>query len=127
MQGAPDRHPLAARLTTIATLITLAGGIAGGWWYILDERERSLAQSDTLRSVRAEQELIRRELQAQTQTLATIREVQREILDTLERRFDKVEDGHDRLAREITDGIRAIALELGRASPCRDREQRLAE
>ena len=113
-----ERHPTAVWVTILTTIVTIAGAVAGGWWFILDERERSINQSQTQGEIRAEQVLIRRELQS----LPAIREVQKQILELLDRRFDNIEAGHDRIVREVTDGFRAIALELGRASACRDGE-----
>ena len=115
-----NNHPTATWVTILGTLITTAAAVAGGWYFILDERERSIEQNDGIHKVQDEQVLIRRELSAQTLSLAEIREMQREIMAVLERRFDKIEGGHDRIVGEITDGIRTLAIELGKASSCRE-------
>ena len=109
-----DKHPIAIWSSIIITLVTMAAGVAGSWYYITDERERSIEQSKRLADIRREQENIRKELALQTADLEEIRQVQRTIISTVERRFDKIEDGHDRIVSEISHTSTAIALELGR-------------
>ena len=74
MIGQADKHPLFFWGSIIFGLFTLATSVAGGWYFILDERERSIEQTGILREIRGEQEEIR---QAQTiirQTLLTLKE-----------------------------------------------------
>ena len=94
----------------------MAAGVAGGWYFIMDERERSLEQSGALAAIRAEQVAIRKELALQTADLEEIRHVQGTIIGTMERRFDLIENGHDRIVGEVSRNGMALAVELGRVS-----------
>ena len=76
---------------------------------------------DSLAAIRAEQVEIRAELALQTADLEEIRTTQGGILGTLDRRFDIIENGHDRLAGEIHDGVTSMAVELGRVSARQER------
>ena len=71
-----ERHPAIVWAGILVTVVSLGAGIGAGWYYILDERERSIQQSATLADVRSEQEQIRRELGLQTSDLDSIRVTQ---------------------------------------------------
>ena len=45
-----------------------------------------------------------------------IRRMQGTIVSTMDRRFDKIEDGHDRIVSEATAGMSGLAIEIGRVS-----------
>lgn len=117
-----DKHPVAMWSSILLTLVTMAAGVASTWYYIMAERDAGMERSARLAEIRQEQELIRRELALQTQELETIRSTQGDILGTMDRRFDKVEDGHDRIVREFTDGLRSMAVEVGRVSERQNQE-----
>ena len=51
-----DDHPI-IRWISVASLVA---GIGGGAWFIMDERERSIEQTERLSEIRREQEDIRR-------------------------------------------------------------------
>ena len=67
-----DDHPI-IRWISVASLVA---GIGGGAWFIMDERERSIEQTERLSEIRREQEDIRRELAIQTVSLDEIRDEQ---------------------------------------------------
>lgn len=115
-----NNHPTATWITIIGTIVTIAGAVAGGWYFILDERERSIAQNDGIAKVQDEQVLIRRDMASQTRSIEEIREVQKQILAKIDRRFDKIEGGHDRIVGEVTDGIRTLAIEIGKRGSYRE-------
>lgn len=105
-----DRHPVVRLVAFVFGLAVGAVTIAGGAWYVVDERERSIEQTAALAAIRGEQEAIRRELALQTADLEEIRQRQGEIMH----RFDKIEDGHDRIVNAVHDGDLAVAVALGR-------------
>ena len=72
-------NPHVRHVATLGTALSLVITAVGIWWYILDERERSMAQIDALSAIRAEQVEIRRELALQTLALQDIRGEQNEI------------------------------------------------
>ena len=98
-----EKHPLIAWLSVVGTVVTLAAGVAGAWYFILDERERSIEQTDLLLKVRDDQVEIRKELALQTDGHKNI-----------ERSLDKLEDGQDRIVREINTGLLGMAVNVGR-------------
>lgn len=51
-----------------------------------------------------------------------IRETQKTIIKTVDRRLDKIEDGHDRIVSEVTRATTALAVEVGRVSGRQERE-----
>ena len=51
-----------------------------------------------------------------------IRKMQGTIVDTLERRLDKVEDGHDRIVSEVSRATTTLAIEVGRVSGRQERQ-----
>ena len=73
--------PLVTRVLQVLTFASLAAGAVGAWWYVVDERNRSIEQIAYLRDVRADQGAIRRELSLQTETLREIRADQGRIVD----------------------------------------------
>ena len=58
------KHPTATWLTIIGTLLAFVTAATIACYYMVDERERSMAQSQAQAEIRHEQEKIRRELQA---------------------------------------------------------------
>ena len=98
-----DRHPVAVLISVILTLVTMATGIASGWYFIKDERERSIKQSMQLDGIRSTQEAIRIELATQTLALTAIRNEQNEIA------------GRQRwLASEVNRSVGVMAIDVGR-------------
>ena len=82
---------------------TMVAAVAGGAWFIRDERDRSIEQTRLLLQVRADQVEIRKELALQTGGHSSI-----------ERSLDKLEDGQDRIVREINTGLLDMAVNVGR-------------
>ena len=111
-----DDHPLAVWSSVVITLVTMAVGVAGAWYFIMDERERSIEQNERLSAIQQEQVYIRKELALQTADLEEIRKMQGTIVGTVDRRFDKIEDGHDRIVSEVSRNGIVLAVELGRVS-----------
>ena len=72
--------------------------------------------STELAAIHAEQINIRKELALQTADLEEIRKTQGAIRGTQDRRFDKIEDGHDRIIGVIADSAHRTAVVLGRVS-----------
>lgn len=100
-----DQHPI-ARWVTVGTLIS---AVAVGTWFIMDERERSIDQSDRLADIRKEQVNIRKELALQTADLEEVRGTQTTIVHAIER-------GNDRIVDAVSRGSLALAVELGRVA-----------
>lgn len=98
-----DRHPVAVWTSILVTLVTLAAGVGGGWYFILDERERSIEQSDRLAEIRREQEGIRKELATQTLLLREVRSEQ-----------DQIEARQRWLASEVNRAVGDMAVDVGR-------------
>ena len=100
-----SKHPIVIYGSIIFTVISIAANAAGVWWYINDERERSISQIAKLEEIRSEQEKIRRELATQTLQLTEIRGRQTEI-----------EGGQRWLSTELNRTVGEISIELGRIS-----------
>ena len=111
-----DNHPVAVWASIIFGLFSVATGVAGGWYFIMDERERSLEQNERLMEIRREQEKIRTELATQTTTLQSINTGQEVMRLSSDVRFDKIEEGHDRIVQSGSDSSLAMAIELGKVS-----------
>ena len=73
-------HPLIDRAVRWLTFLSLVAGAVGMWWYVVDERNRSIEHTAYLREVRADQGAIRNELAAQTESLHAIRAEQGRIV-----------------------------------------------
>ena len=95
-----DKHPSMIWTGVIVTLITLATGVAGGWYYLTDERARSVDQSERLADIRLEQEAIRKELATIAVTLATVEQRQAD--------FDNLREEHLWLASRMDRPMRGM-------------------
>lgn len=129
-----DQHPV----VQIATVVTLVVTVAAGTWFIIDERERSIAVGDSVDDVskrqeeiikelakqtlllgrvseiRLEQEAIRKELATQTLILHRIEDNQTDSMESSDNRFEMRADEHQWLATEINRVIGAMSMEIGR-------------
>ncbi len=94
-----DDHPI-ARWVSVASLVA---GVGGGAWFIMDERERSIEQTERLAEIRREQEVIRRELATQTISLEEIRDEQ-----------DQIAARQRWLASEVNREVGSLAIDVGR-------------
>lgn len=86
------------------TMLPLLGAVVGVWWYVYDERARSLDQVERLTDIRMEQEGIRKELATQSTQLGTIRSGQGEI----DRNFDRINTEINRLGVSIVTEINRV-------------------
>ncbi|MCY4496428.1 MAG: hypothetical protein OXC14_04005 [Rhodospirillaceae bacterium] len=86
------------------TMLPLAGGALGIWWYVNDERDRSIDQVARLAEIRTEQEGIRKELATQSVLLTIIRDGQSEI----DRNFDRINTEINRLGVSIVSEINRV-------------------
>lgn len=116
-------HPVLIWIGAIVTTISTVTAAAGIWWYIQDERERSLDHSNYLTEVRREQEAIRKELATQSQQNSRIEREQKAIQTFLTQRFDAAEAGRRWLASEIHQVTSTVSLELGRLLSMHDLQQ----
>lgn len=105
-----DNHPI-ARWAAVATLVA---SFAAGTYFIMDERERSIEQSDRLAEIRHEQEEIRRELSAQTLILNRIEDNQSDTMRSSDQRFSTRANEHRWLSSEINRVIGGVTIELGK-------------
>ena len=107
-------HPILSWFGIGATIITLAFGAGQVWSEIKEQNEITKSLVFKVDKVRSEQINIRKELATQTIDLGEIRKTQVKIESTIDRRIDKLEEGHDRIVGEIHDGITNMAIDLGR-------------
>lgn len=111
-----DQHPV-ARWATVGTLV---GSFAAAVFFIIDERERSLGQSDLLSEIRREQEEIRRELNSHTIKLNSVEDDLKDYIAASDRRFTMRADEHRWLASEINRVTGGMSFELGRLDQLHD-------
>ena len=71
-----QRHPAAIALTVILSLVTLAAGVSGTWYFINQLSAVSVSNAERLAEIRREQEAIRKELATQSQMLRAINQEQ---------------------------------------------------
>ena len=105
MSFSKETKTILDNISKFATLASLIVGAVGIWWYIQDERNRSIEQVEKLNEIRTEQESIRRELALQTADLEAIRSTQTEIVG-----------GQRWLSSEVNRVVGDMAYNLGRHS-----------
>ena len=71
-----QRHPAAIALTVILSLVTLAAGVSGTWYFINQLSAVSVSNAERLAEIRREQEAIRKELATQSLMLQAINQEQ---------------------------------------------------
>ena len=108
-----EKHPIFARISVVITIITLATGVAGGYYFLSDEHERSIQQSTKLDEIRHEQEFIRKELATQSVLLTEIKSTQSDIINSSNQRFTMRADEHRWLASEINKVLGSMAINIG--------------
>ena len=101
-------HPALRWAAALLTILSLGAGAAGVWWLVYQQREEladllALAQEirEEQRQIRTAQSAIRADLRLQTDDVDEVRRVQRESGAKLDRQFDRLEDGHDRIVDEV--------------------------
>ena len=105
-----DQHPL----VQIATVVTLVVTIAGGTWFIIDERDRSIDVSKRAENIRLEQEKIHKQLSGLTLMLNRIEDNQKDLMTSSNNRFEVRAGEHRWLASEINRVTGSVAIELGK-------------
>ena len=113
-----DRHPIARW----AVVTTLVASFAGGTYFVVDARDRSLDLIRKLGDVRKEQEAIRLELAAQTILLTSLESHQVNTAQASSQSFQVRSGEHRWLASEINRVIGSMAMEIGRLQQHRHEE-----
>lgn len=71
-----QRHPATIAVTVILSLVTLAAGVSGTWYFINQLTALSVSNGERLAEIRREQEAIRKELATQSLMLRAINQEQ---------------------------------------------------
>ena len=81
-----QRHPAAIATTVILSLVTLAAGVSGTWYFVNQLNAVAVSNGERLAEIRREQEAIRKELATQSLMLNAISQEQRS--------FDNLHEEH---------------------------------